>query len=193
MTEFDYVCLFLAIPVGLALTELAQGISLALRRRDQISLGRLTPLLLLFVLFLSALMIETFWQLREQVVVNAGLIFAGLVFTIVFYVAASFVFPERADDRVSLDEWFMQSRRFSLGGTSALVLIAFFTFLHFDVLETGRDGWIEVIVLLAFLAVAAWPIARALRAPTIAKALRAMILLDILYGALVITIIVTMS
>ena len=191
MTEFDYVCLFLAIPIGLALTELAQGFSLALRRRAQMSLGRLTPLLLLFVLFLSALMIEMFWMLREQVSVNAGLIFAGLVFTIVFYVAASFVFPERGDDRSSLDEWFMQSRRFSLGGTSALVLVSFFTSLYFDLLGSGRGGWIAVVVVLAVLALFSWPILRALRAPTIAQATRAMIVLDVLYGALVILIVAT--
>ena len=166
MNDFDYVCLFLAIPIGLALTELAQGLSLVFRREGQIQLGWLTPLTVLFMLLIMSMMLENFWSLRDDVTVSMPLILFGFLFTIVFYVAASFVFPERLDTITTLDAWFMKHRKFSLGGTTGLGIGFFLYFLISRSDTFSENPWVFALVSLVFVAIFACPVALAIFAKT---------------------------
>lgn len=190
MTEFDYVCLFLAIPIGLALVELAQGLSLALRRGGEIRLGWLTPFTVVFMLLVISMMIENFWSLRDTVVVSLPIIFVGFLFTIVFYVAASFVFPERMDGQISLDDWFMRQRRFSLGGTTVLGAGFFFYFLIDGSDSFDENPFIFGLVTLLILGAFLSPVVLAIRAPSKARALLWLIVVNAISLMLTISFVV---
>ncbi|MEB3414986.1 hypothetical protein VCJ71_02780 [Alteriqipengyuania sp. WL0013] len=181
MYPFDYIVLFFAIPVGLALAEMAQGLALALRRRQKFAIGMLTPLLVLFLLILTSLLIESFWDFRERLNVDAPVIFAGFVFTYAFYVAASFVFPEDFEEGVSLDDWFMAKRAYSLGWTSILVLGFFFTYVGMTAGEKVKYPVIAGLVVATFFAIIFFPIIAALRAKTVRGATIAMVVLNVVY------------
>ncbi|EAQ30120.1 peptidyl-tRNA hydrolase [Erythrobacter sp. NAP1] len=181
MEGFDYVVLFLAIPVGLALADMAQGLSVAMRRRGEFTIGWLTPLLVLFILVLTSILLESFYEVRDIVGADAPVLFIGLVYTFAFYVAASFVFPESFEPGISLDDWFMEKRRYSLGVTSVLVLITFFLFLMGRSSSVATQPVVFAIVLAAFLLIFFLPIFLALRAKTKPGALIAMIGLNGLY------------
>ena len=181
MHPFDYIVLFFAIPVGLALAEMAQGLALALRRRQKFAIGMLTPLLVLFLLILTSLLIESFWDFRERLNVDAPVIFAGFVFTYAFYVAASFVFPEDFEEGMSLDDWFMAKRAYSLGWTSILVLGFFFTYVGMAAGEKVEYPVIAGLVVATFFAIIFFPIIAALRAKTVRGATIAMVVLNVVY------------
>ena len=181
MHPFDYIVLFFAIPVGLALAEMAQGLALALRRRQKFAIGWLTPLLVLFLLILTSLLIESFWDFRERLNVDAPVIFAGFVFTYAFYVAASFVFPEDFEEGMSLDDWFMAKRAYSLGWTSILVLGFFFAYVAMAAGAKVEYPIIVGVVVAIFFAAIFFPIIAALRAKTVRGATIAMVVLNVVY------------
>lgn len=181
MTEFDYVCLFLAIPIGLALTELGQGISLALRRRHEVAIGWLTPLLLFFILLLIAIVLESLWGIRETINVSAQIIFIGLFASLAFYVTASFVFPDRLDGGMALDDWFMRNRRFSLGGTALIVLVFFFVRVANQSLTAVEYPVIAVFVAFGMFSLFFAPVIVALRTRELGTARMAMFVLNAVY------------
>lgn len=181
MTGFDYVVLFLAIPVGLALAEMAQGLSVALRRIGQFTIGWLTPLLVFFILMLTSLMLESFFSVRENIDADAPVLFLGLVYTFGFYVAASFVFPESFEPGVSLDDWFMANRKYSLGVTSFLVLLAVGFYIVAYSTAAEEHPIIGTIVAVVFMIGFFLPVYFALRARTKRTALIAMTALNGLY------------
>ncbi|AWW74704.1 hypothetical protein CD351_09745 [Erythrobacter sp. KY5] len=191
MEGFDYVVLFLAIPVGLALADMAQGLSVAMRRRGEFTIGWLTPLLVLFILVLTSILLESFFEARDLIGADAPVLFVGLVYTFAFYVAASFVFPESFEPGISLDEWFMEKRRYSLGVTSVLVLVTFFLFLAGRSDTVSSQPVVFAIVLTAFLIIFFLPIFFALRAKTTRGATIAMIALNGLYIAAAASIVIS--
>ena len=191
MHPFDYIVLFFAIPVGLALAEMAQGLALALRRRQKFAIGWLTPLLVLFLLILTSLLIESFWDFRERLNVDAPVIFAGFVFTYAFYVAASFVFPEDFEEGMSLDDWFMAKRAYSLGWTSILVLGFFFAYVAMAAGTGVKYPVVMGLVTATFFAIFFIPVILAIRAKTVRGATIAMVALNALYILLAVSLVMS--
>ena len=123
MSPFDYLAVILAIPMGLALVELAQGFSVTLRRRHEIKVGLLTPLLGVYMLLILTAAWLSLWKAQDMLVVERSTVFFGLLISVVFYIAASFAVPDRPEKGTDLDDWFLANRRFSLGGTFLLVTL----------------------------------------------------------------------
>ncbi|MFL0356668.1 hypothetical protein ACI5KX_09310 [Erythrobacter sp. GH1-10] len=121
MSEFDYFAIVVAIPLGLALVEIAQGVSVTLRRHRDVAVGLLTPLLAVVLLTLLIDAWLQLWAAQQSVEINRLYLTMGLFAASVFYVAASFIFPDQIEAGADLDDWFMQYRKYSLGGTFLLV------------------------------------------------------------------------
>ena len=164
MTDFEFLALVVAIPLGLALVEIAQGLSTALRRRETIRIGWLTPLLALIILVHIGTAWFSLWKIRESFELSLETLQIGIFLAVLFYLTASFVFPDDPKPGTDLDDWFFRHRVFALGGTFALLLaFRFFmgdAFVRFADQDTvGRQigyvlGWSlrPAFVLLALFA-----------------------------------------
>lgn len=135
MSPFDFFILVVAIPLGLALVEIAQGLSTALRRRHEVRLGLYTPLLALFLILVTSNVWLQLWNTRGQVEIEMATLFFSLCTAVIYYVTASFIFPDRPGAGSDLDEWFLNNRRLSLGGTFLLLLLLKFY------LDTNFSSW----------------------------------------------------
>ena len=123
MSPFDFLAIVIAIPMGLALVEIAQGISTTLRRRHELQVGVLTPLLSVYLLLIISSAWLSLWDAQGVLTVERSTLFFGLLLSVVFYIAASFAVPDSPKEGASLDEWFLANRKFSLGGTFLLVTL----------------------------------------------------------------------
>ncbi len=132
MDRFEFILALLALLLGLALTEIASGLASAIKARARIRIGWLTPLAALLICLDIVTMWSDIWNFREVLQVNSWTLIVGTMLCLGYYLFASFVFPDRLDDGMSLDDWFMANRKFSIGGTLALAftfnLIQRFTF-----------------------------------------------------------------
>jgi len=161
MTDFDYLTLIFIIPLGLTIIEIAQGISLALRQRDKIKLGWLTPLLTLLLIFNTALILQDFWDTKEYIDTNYFTIVMCLIMSIAYYISASFAFPHNMKKHTSLDEWFLKNRKISLGLPVILgIFSSIFIFSEPTESSKQRDtiinifSYITLVVLFSPMAIA---------------------------------------
>lgn len=94
MQGFDYAVTLFGLLLGLALTEALGGLARALKSRRHVAIGWSTALLGILV----ACDVVTFWvfgwQARERIAPTWPMMFTGFLFTSVYYVAASLIFPE---------------------------------------------------------------------------------------------------
>ncbi len=97
MQEFDYAVTLFGLLLGLALTEALAGLARALKSRQHVRIGWSTALLGILV----ACDVVTFWvfgwALRSKITPTWPMMFAGFLVTAVYYVSASLIFPETAD------------------------------------------------------------------------------------------------
>ncbi len=127
MSGFDFYFSFYGLILGLSVAQVASGFATALNSRKRSRLGYLTPLLSLFVLFDITTFWLNAWALREHVTITYQLMFGGLVVTIVYFLAASLIYPRETDDWVSLDEHYWSQKQLVIAGilTANLVVFAF--------------------------------------------------------------------
>ena len=109
MSPFEFFFTFYGLLLGFSVAELVGGFSRLLRDRGGQGLRLLTPLLGLFLVLDLATFWNQAWLVFRHAPYSFALLIVGLVVASVFYVAASLVFPYRAD--VDLDEHFWKHRR----------------------------------------------------------------------------------
>lgn len=98
MEEFDYALTLFGLLLGLALTEALGGLARALKSRRHVRIGWSTALLGILV----ACDVVTFWvfgwQMRANITASWPMMFAGFLVTGIYYVAASLIFPDSAEE-----------------------------------------------------------------------------------------------
>lgn len=111
MSPFEFFFSFYGLLLGLSVAVIATGAARAFKHRKTVRVGWLTTLLATFV----ALDIATFWDAAwnnfRHLSFSYGLIIAGLVIAMVYFIAASLLFPEPEDEVASLDEHFWANKR----------------------------------------------------------------------------------
>ncbi|MFJ6024706.1 hypothetical protein ACIQC9_08935 [Brevundimonas sp. NPDC092305] len=111
MSTFEFFFSFYGLLLGLSVAVLATGAARAFKHRKAIKVGWLTPLLATFV----ALDIATFWDAAwvnfRGLPFSYGLLVGGLLIAVVYFIAASLVFPDETDADLSLDEHFWTHKR----------------------------------------------------------------------------------
>lgn len=163
MSGFDFVTLIFAIPMGLAIVEIAQGLSFSLRRRKDVRLGWLTPMLAIFLILNTAALLEIYWEWRGEIAVSSPILVSVLVLSILYYVAASFVFPHDIAEGGDLDDWFMENRRYSLGATFLIFAVFAFGQLLLELEDTLVKQVVRTIVTLFALSFFLVPMLVAIR------------------------------
>ncbi len=123
MSNFEFFFSLFGLLFGFVLVEVLSGFVRTIKARKlspeakerRISVGWLTPLLALFVLLDISSYWSNLWDVRDRVPVGFDTIFGLLFITGVYYLAASLVFPDDAENWPHLDAWFWLHRRYVLG------------------------------------------------------------------------------
>ena len=119
MSAFEFYFSFYGLALGLSVAVIATGLATAIQHRKAIRIGWLTPLLALFV----GLDIATFWDAAWHAFRDApfsyGMLVIGLAIALVYFIAASLVFPHQIVDGLTLDEHFWANKKIVLLLTTA--------------------------------------------------------------------------
>ena len=111
MSAFEFFFSFYGLLLGLSVAVLATGVATAVQHRKKIRVGWLTPVLALFVGLDIASFWDSAWVNFRHLPFSYGLLVAGLVIALVYFIAASLVFPHDLDDGQSLDDHFWANKQ----------------------------------------------------------------------------------
>ena len=114
MDAIEIFFVFYGALLALSVAKILSGVTRLARHRGRI--GWLTPLLILLLLFDLASFVNSAW--RELGAADAGmrLVVACLGAASAYYVAGSMVVPERLAEGDDLDDHYLATKRFTVGG-----------------------------------------------------------------------------
>ena len=124
MSAFEFFFSFYGLLLGLSVAVIATGFASAIQHRRKIRIGWLTPLLAVFVALDVASFWDFAWTMFRDVPFSYGLLVASLIVAVVYFVAASLVFPHEVEDGLSLDDHFWANRKVVLLLSTAANLLA---------------------------------------------------------------------
>lgn len=116
MTEFEFLFSVFGLLIGLTLVEIAVKFADAIDAHDRRPIGVLTPLLALFVLLDVATYWLFAWSLRDLLHVRWRTVFVGLSVAMIYYLAASMIFPRSEGEWKNLDDHYWSRKRLVIGG-----------------------------------------------------------------------------
>lgn len=125
MSAFEFFFSFYGLLLGLSLAVIATGAATAIQHRGKIRIGWLTPLLAAFVALDVAAFWDFAWTVFRDVPFSYGLLVASLIVAVVYFVAASLVFPHQIEDGLSLDDHFWANRKVVLLLTTVANTLAY--------------------------------------------------------------------
>lgn len=120
MNTFEFLFSLYGLLLGLSLAEVLGGFSRAVRGRwrahrngsSEIRLGWLTPMLALFLMLDISSFWMTSWSTRDEIPMGTPSLFFGLAVTGLYFLAASWVFPETDDESgANLDAHYLAHRQ----------------------------------------------------------------------------------
>lgn len=111
MGAFEFFFSFYGLVLGLSVAVLATGAARAFKHRKAVRVGWKTPLLAIFAAFDIATFWDAAWTNLGQAPYSYGMLLAGLGVAIVYFIAASLIFPEPEDDATSLDQHFEANKK----------------------------------------------------------------------------------
>ncbi len=114
MSSFEFFFSFYGLLLGLSVAVIATGLATAIQHRKKVRIGRLTLLLATFVALDMATFWESAWQNFRDLPFSYGLLVAGLAVALVYFIAATLVFPHEIKDGDSLDDHFWANKRIVL-------------------------------------------------------------------------------
>ncbi|MEQ7154531.1 hypothetical protein [Brevundimonas aurifodinae] len=106
MSAFEFFFSFYGLILGLSVAEIITGFARALRTRQSLRVGWLTPLLALFVLMDLASFWAGAWLLLQSIQITYAFLIAGLTIAAVYYLSASLVIPDDFAAWPSFDDYF---------------------------------------------------------------------------------------
>lgn len=116
MTDFELFFSLFGLILGLALASVAAGASDVLRERKQIAIGRLTPILVAFLLCdLTSFWISS-WTSLQGIRVGFPSMLWAMAMAVVYFFSATAALPKKAEEWPSLDDYYFGHYRWVLGG-----------------------------------------------------------------------------
>jgi hypothetical protein len=116
MSGFEFIFTLYGLLLGLALAEGLGGLVRAIKASDKVNIGLPTALLGIFV----SCDVVTFWMygwaLRDLIPITWPSMFGGALVTGIYYISASLIFPDDAEDWKDLNGYFDKQRRRVLSG-----------------------------------------------------------------------------
>lgn len=125
MSPFEFFFSFYGLLLALSVAVIAAGLVKALKLHGARAIGWLTPLLALFILFDIASFWAWAWTGLRDAPFSYGLMILGMVIALIYFFAASFVFPEDSETWTSLDEHYERRKRFVYLGVIASNAISY--------------------------------------------------------------------
>jgi hypothetical protein len=119
MSAFEFFFSFYGLLLGLSLAVIATGAATTIQHRGRLRVGWLTPLLAVFVTLDVASFWDFAWTMFRDVPFSYGLLVASLIVAVVYFIAASLVFPHQVEDAMSLDDHFWANKKVVLLLTTA--------------------------------------------------------------------------
>lgn len=114
MSPFEFFFSFYGLLLGFSVAVVATGLVLAIQHRKTVRIGWLTPMLAVFVGLDIASFWDQAWTNFQHLPFSYGLLVAGLVIAVTYFIAASMVFPLKLDEVGSLDDHFWANKRIVL-------------------------------------------------------------------------------
>lgn len=111
MSPFEFFFSFYGLVLGLSVSVIAAGLASAIQHRRTVRIGWFTPLLAVFMALDIASFWETAWTAFRDLPFSYGLLVAGLAIALVYFIAASLVFPHQISDGIVLDDHFWANKR----------------------------------------------------------------------------------
>jgi hypothetical protein len=112
LDKFAFFFGFYGLILGLAVTELLNGLGALVRTGELRRLGAQTGLLALFVLLVVCATWIDAWDSLRAVSLNFQGLWAPIAIAILYYLSAVVVFPKSPAEWSSLDEYFVKRKRF---------------------------------------------------------------------------------
>src|SRR5688572_30005008 len=116
MSPFEFFFSFYGLLLALSVAVVASGAVKALKSRPLRQMGWLTPLLAVFVLTDIASFWSWAWDSMRSMPFSYGLLLIGMVIALIYFFAASFVFPEDGEKWETLDDHYDARKRIVLIG-----------------------------------------------------------------------------
>ena len=151
MDSFEFLFSLFGLVLGLSLAEVLHGFSKAVKARQRIRIGWLTPLLGMLVMLDVISFWTAAWALRDTLSVIYLTLMLMLLFSGAYYLAAGMVFPEEPDQCADYDDHYRANKKLVVGAVFALNVPNFAV----DV-ATGMVPWgatlVPFVLTLCFLA-----------------------------------------
>jgi hypothetical protein len=129
MDKFSLFFAFYSLILGLSITEILGGFGQFVRSHSLHKIGAQTALLALFIfLAITATWIDAFTALRAVDLDVEGL-WAPILTSTSYYVAATVVFPSRSADFERLDDYYLEHKRLIIALLFVAEMLVTFTFL----------------------------------------------------------------
>lgn len=125
MSAFEFFFSFYGLLLGLSVAVIATGLATAIQHRKTVRIGWMTPLLALFVALDIASFWESAWVNFRDLPFSYGLLVAGLVVALVYFIAASLVFPHEVEPGTDFSAHFWANKRIVLLLTITANLLLF--------------------------------------------------------------------
>lgn len=120
MNEFDFVFSLFGLLLGFSLAEVLSGFGRALKARQSVRIGWLTPMLGLFVMLDLISFWNMAWSMRDALSVKYIVLMLSLIIMSIYYLAATLVFPDDPPTRPNFDDHYYDNKRLIV---SAIVLV----------------------------------------------------------------------
>jgi len=137
MSPFEFLFSFISLILGLAVAQVAAGIGHAVAHRKEYRIGLLTPMLAFFVLCdLSSFWVVA-WLARSSVPFHYGMVNVSMLLTLVYFVAATLIFPPSNGPWEDLDRHYWENKRLVIAG---VLLVNIVTTAHALATRGGTMG-----------------------------------------------------
>lgn len=150
MSDFEFLFAFFSLLVGLIVAELATKFADAIEAARDRPIGLLTPLLTLFVLLDITSFWLFAWSMQTELRISWRTVFSAMTIAIVYFLAASMIFPRNPARWANLDEHYWDRKRLVLAGVVSVNLIVVAQSVA-RLLPSWSDGWFFFYQLTYFV------------------------------------------
>lgn len=153
MDRFEFFFSFYGLLLGLSVAAVATGLASAIGARKAVRIGRLTPLLALFVLLDIASFWIQAWRIREHAEITYASIYLGLAVALAYFLSANLVFPTRQEEWADFDDHYRAHKRHVLAGVlfANVVMTGLAAYWRPEASLFGLDNLAFYIPLVALL------------------------------------------
>lgn len=130
MDQFSYFIVFYSIVLGLAVTELMSGFARMVRAR---ALRKLEPQTALIAILTFVMLMTSWvdgWLTLKSVTIDFAGLWAPILMAILYYLAASVIFPHHEADHERLADYYRERRPFVIGMLLLCGLFTHFIYRH---------------------------------------------------------------